>query len=251
MADESAKSLATCAEFEVSLEAGVCVFPAPSNGCMSNGRKRRERSAEGGPEGKKKMKTYFGNTANVFIAVLFGEAQVLVEAEAHVVAVQAVGRDAQVQQVLLEGRGDGRLAGRGEARQPEGDAALAAELGALGAGEGRVPGNVAGRGGVICRVRLWYTSLLVIVCMSLAIGGVGGAAGFNLRSHCEGRFVIMKRKDEGGAEDEGIETIREEKTGYWTLCAWRCKAVLWVWASYCVMDRWSDVVVVGLSDGVR
>lgn len=85
-----------------------------------------------------------GDAANVFVAVLFREAQVLVEAEADVVAVEAVGGHAEVQEVLLQGRRDGGLARGGEAGEPEGEAALGAEGGALGAGEGGVPGDVAG-----------------------------------------------------------------------------------------------------------
>lgn len=48
-----------------------------------------------------------------------------------------------MQQVLLQGRGDGRLARSREAREPDGEAALAAELVALMAREGGVPGDVA------------------------------------------------------------------------------------------------------------
>lgn len=84
-----------------------------------------------------------GNAADVLVAVLLGEAQVLVEPEADVVAVEAVGVDAELQQVLLEGCGDGGLARGRETGQPQGEAALAVELVALGAREGRVPGDVA------------------------------------------------------------------------------------------------------------
>lgn len=87
------------------------------------------------------------DAADVLVAVLLGEAQVLVEAEADVVAVEAVGDQAEVQQVLLERGGDGGLARRREARQPDREAALAARLVALAAREGRVPGDVAERGG--------------------------------------------------------------------------------------------------------
>lgn len=86
---------------------------------------------------------YLADAADVLVAVLLGEAQVLVEAEADVVAVEAVGRHAEVQQVLLEGRGHGRLARGREARQPDGQAALLAERVALLAREGGVPGDVA------------------------------------------------------------------------------------------------------------
>ena len=103
---------------------------------------------------------YLGDPADVLIAVLLREAQVLVQAEAHVVAVEAVGGHAQVQQVLLERRRDRRLARRREPREPDRVAALAAELLALAAAEGRVPGDVAAAGGgqpgvaLLCLVRV-------------------------------------------------------------------------------------------------
>ena len=48
-----------------------------------------------------------------------------------------------MEEVLLESGSNGGLAGRGETGEPDGKAALAAELVALAAGEGRVPGDVA------------------------------------------------------------------------------------------------------------
>ena len=54
-----------------------------------------------------------------------------------------------MQEVLLEGGGDGGLARGGEAGEPEGEAALAAELVALAAGEGRVPGDIAVKRGSV------------------------------------------------------------------------------------------------------
>jgi hypothetical protein len=86
------------------------------------------------------------NATDVLVAVLLREAEVLVEAEADVVAVEAVGGDAEVEEVLLERGGDGGLARGGEAGQPDGEAALAGELVALTAREGRVPCDVAGAG---------------------------------------------------------------------------------------------------------
>lgn len=49
-----------------------------------------------------------------------------------------------MQEVLLEGCGDGGLARGREAGEPDGQALLAAELVALFARERRVPGDVAG-----------------------------------------------------------------------------------------------------------
>jgi hypothetical protein len=86
---------------------------------------------------------YLGNAADVLDAVLVGEAKVLVEAEADVVTVEAVGVDAEVEEVLLESGGDGGLAGAGETGHPDGETTLAVELIALLAREGRVPVDVA------------------------------------------------------------------------------------------------------------
>jgi hypothetical protein len=54
-----------------------------------------------GGEREKFCKIYLANTPDVLGAVLVGEAEVLVEAEAHVVAVEPVRGEAKVQQVLL------------------------------------------------------------------------------------------------------------------------------------------------------
>lgn len=68
---------------------------------------------------------YLSYAANVFVTVLLRESQVLVESEADVVAVEAIGSDAEVQEVLLQRRCDSRLARGGEAGEPECEAALA------------------------------------------------------------------------------------------------------------------------------
>ena len=103
---------------------------------------------------------YLGDPSNVFIPVLLREAQVLVQAKSHIVAVQTVGCEAEVQKVLFECSGDGRLSGGAEAGEPDCKAALLAECVAFATREGWVPGDVAGR------------------CVSLCacIAGHGGAA---------------------------------------------------------------------------
>ena len=60
--------------------------------------------------GSCKPKTHLCYPPNVLIPVLLREAQVLIEAEADIVAVEPVRREAEMQQVLLEGRGNSRLA---------------------------------------------------------------------------------------------------------------------------------------------
>lgn len=65
-----------------------------------------------------------------------------------------------MEEVLLEGGGDGGFARGGQAGEPDGEALLLAEGLALGAGEGRVPGDVAKEGdeepivsiGPLCRI---------------------------------------------------------------------------------------------------
>ena len=98
---------------------------------------------------------YLGDTADVLVAVLLGKAKVLVQAEADIVAVEAVGGDAEVEEMLLEGCCDGGLARGGEAGEPDGEAALLAQVVALAAREGRVPGDVAAGRHVVLVVCTW------------------------------------------------------------------------------------------------
>ena len=90
---------------------------------------------------------HLGDAADVLRAVGGREAQVGVEPEADVVAVEAVGGEGDGEQVLLEGGGDGGFARGGEAREPDCEAGLVPEVGALRVGEGGVPGYVAGVAG--------------------------------------------------------------------------------------------------------
>ncbi len=60
-----------------------------------------------------------GDPADVLHPVGVGEAEILVEAVADVVAVQQVGVPAGAVQLLVDQVGDGRLAGPGEPREPE------------------------------------------------------------------------------------------------------------------------------------
>jgi len=91
--------------------------------------------------------TYLRYPPNILIPVLLGEAQILVEAEAHIIAVKTVRSVSKVQKVLLERCRDGGFARRREAGEPDGEAFLLAVAIALGAREGRVPCDVAG---VVC-----------------------------------------------------------------------------------------------------
>lgn len=86
---------------------------------------------------------YLSNPPDVLLAILGREPQVLVQPETHIVAVEPVGLQAELEQVLLEGRRDGRFARRREAGEPDGATLLLAQLAALFAREARVPGDVA------------------------------------------------------------------------------------------------------------
>lgn len=87
--------------------------------------------------------SYLSNAADILVAVFLREAQVLVQAEANIVAVEPVGGKADMKQVLLKGSGNGRLSRGRETREPNSKAALATELVSLMARERWMPGNVA------------------------------------------------------------------------------------------------------------
>lgn len=114
---------------------------------LAVGNVRGDEAGEGNGAAVGKQLGDLGDAADVLVAVLLGETQVLVQAEANIVAVEAVGGEPEVQQVLLEGGGDGGLARCRQAGEPDGEALLLAEGLALGAREGRVPGDVATRFG--------------------------------------------------------------------------------------------------------
>ena len=68
-----------------------------------------------------------GDAADVLDAVGVGEAEVVVEAVAHVVAVEQVGVPAERVQLLFDQVGDRRLAGARQAREPQHRGLLALE----------------------------------------------------------------------------------------------------------------------------
>lgn len=89
---------------------------------------RRDERGDCDRRRRGKQKRHLGNTTNVFLTVLRREAQVLVQTKTDVVAVQTVRRLFQVQDVLLERRGNRRLARRRKTCQPNRNALLAQEL---------------------------------------------------------------------------------------------------------------------------
>ena len=86
---------------------------------------------------------HLADAANVLSTVLSGEAEVLVQAVADVVAVESIGVLALLQEHLLQGDGDRALARGGETRHPQRHALLLHVLVALGRRDfAFVPGDV-------------------------------------------------------------------------------------------------------------
>ena len=86
---------------------------------------------EGGQRNRASVAKEFrdlSDTTNVFPAVRFGETEVLVDAQAHVVAVEAVRQLASPEQRALQGDGDGALAAARKAGKPDRCAFLAQDL---------------------------------------------------------------------------------------------------------------------------
>jgi len=86
---------------------------------------------------------HFSDTPDVLLSVLGREAKILVQAEPDVIAIESVGLETKVEEVLLESNGDGGLARGRETSEPDGGTLLLAEVGALLTGETRVPCDVA------------------------------------------------------------------------------------------------------------
>lgn len=89
------------------------------------------------------VQVYLSNPADVLFSVLRRESEVLVQTKSHIVAVESVGLQTKVEEVLLEGNGNGGLARSREPGEPDSAALLLAEIAALGASEAGVPGDVA------------------------------------------------------------------------------------------------------------
>ena len=105
----------------------------------------RDERGQGQSTAIGKQQCDLGYAANVLVPICFAEAKIFVQAEADVVAVEAVGSVGGVEQVLLEGGGDGGFARGGEAGEPDCEARLAAEGHTFGVGEGvGVPSYIAG-----------------------------------------------------------------------------------------------------------
>lgn len=100
--------------------------------------------------GSRLVQVYLSNPADVLFSVLRRESEVLVQTKSHIVAVESVGLQTKVEEVLLEGNGNGGLARSREPGKPDGAALLLAKVAAFGASEACVPGDVAVGLGQIC-----------------------------------------------------------------------------------------------------
>ena len=87
----------------------------------------RNEGCQGQSAAVSKQQSDLCYATDVLVAICFAEAKIFVQAEADVVAVEAVGGVGGVEQVLLEGGGDGRFSRSGEAGEPDCKARLAAE----------------------------------------------------------------------------------------------------------------------------
>ena len=89
---------------------------------------------------------HLSDAADVFLPVRIGEAQVLAEAVADVVAIQHIGGQAPREQGCVHGIGQGAFARAGKTGEPEDGAAMAALLSpGCPVDGGLVPGDVGGR----------------------------------------------------------------------------------------------------------
>ena len=95
----------------------------------------------------RKGQAHLPDPAGILVPALLVEAEVVVEAEADVVAVEAVGELLEVEEVLLERAADRGLAAGAEASEPDRRAALLQEADALLGGHGAC-GGVSGRSSI-------------------------------------------------------------------------------------------------------
>ena len=106
---------------------------------------RRDEGRERDDAGVGEELRDLADAADVLGAVLGREAEVLVEAVADVVAVEDVGAHAALPEALLEVDRDGRFAGAGEAREPDGAGLVAVDLLAVVARDGALVPDDVGR----------------------------------------------------------------------------------------------------------
>jgi hypothetical protein len=118
---------------------------AAVRGPAALGAERRDEGGQHDQAGVDHQLGDLGHPADVLDPVFLGEAEVLVQAVADVVAVQQIGVAAQGVQALFDQVGDGRLARARQARQPDDPAALALQRRPRGLGDvGVLPVDVVG-----------------------------------------------------------------------------------------------------------
>lgn len=79
------------------------------------------------------MDPHLSYPPDVLVPVLLRKAQVLVQSESHIVTVEAIGGETEMEQVLLKRSGNGRLSRCTEAGKPYRETLLLAQLEALSA----------------------------------------------------------------------------------------------------------------------
>lgn len=75
---------------------------------------------------KCKRTTYLSNAPDVLVTVFLAESKILVQSKSHIVAIETVGSEAKVQQVLLKGSCDCGLSRCRETSEPNGETRLLA-----------------------------------------------------------------------------------------------------------------------------
>ena len=126
---------------------------------------------------------YLSNPPNVLFTVFGREAQVLVQTEAHIVAVQSVCRKAKLEEMLLESDRNRRLSRRREASEPDGAALLLSQVTSLRTCQACVPCDVA-----VLSLALALQSIVAFdtyVAMSLRVLCESGRVQFSSRSSIE------------------------------------------------------------------
>ena len=104
---------------------------------------RADEAGQRDDAGVGKQSRHLADAANVFLAVGGAEAEILVQAVAHVVAVEHIGQMAAFDQRMLQREGDGAFSGTAEAGEPDRDATLLEQFFTIRPGDvAFVPGDV-------------------------------------------------------------------------------------------------------------
>ena len=94
--------------------------------------------------GDRAIAIHLSNPPDVLPSILLAETEILVQPEAHIVAIETIGGKTEVKQMLFKRNSDGRFTTGGEASKPEGETLLAAQDAALLVGEAVMPCDIPG-----------------------------------------------------------------------------------------------------------